>query len=133
MGNSGVFDPRAFEGERKRSLALVKVAWIEQGLHADAIDVDPIEASVEDVEAEVAVDDQVVFRGLVSGESKNIRGLLPSRHRGIGTVHSDEIVHKIVEIAVREFLVQLSEAVPGLDSAFGLLLARQQIEKGRCV
>src|ERR1700747_1305693 len=104
-------------------MTLAEVARIEQGPHSDSIDVGPVETSVQDVKAEIAVYHQVVFRGQVGGEAKSVSGLLPGRHGGVGTMHSDQIMHVIVEIAVLEFLMQLREPVPGFNVALGFLFA----------
>src|SRR5208337_557527 len=75
--NAGVGNSGAFEVEGKRAVALVEFARIQQGLNSGSILVGPVEPSVEDVEAEIAVYHQVVLRREVSREAKRVSGLLP--------------------------------------------------------
>src|SRR5450631_806851 len=111
-------------------MTLAEVTGIEQWLDSGSSDVGPVEASVQDVEAEIAVHHQVVLGGQIGREAKNVSALLPGRHGGVGTMHSNQITHVVVQIPVLEFLVQLGEPGPDLDSALGFLFAAQQIEKG---
>src|SRR5208282_4568665 len=127
--NTRIVDSRAEEVEEKRATTLVEVARIEHESDSLSKVVGPVEASVQDVEAEIAVHHQVVLGGQVSGNAKKVRRLLPGRHGGVGTMDSNEIVHVIIQIVVVEFHVQLSKPLPGLDGAFGFLLILQECEK----
>src|SRR6202521_5025029 len=91
--NPGVVDAWAFEGEGKRAMTLAEVARIEQWLDTDSIDVSPVEASVQDVEAEIAVHHQVVLRRQIGREAESAGSLLPGRLGRVGTVRCNEITH----------------------------------------
>ena len=77
--DAGVGNAGAFEGERKRAMSLAEVAGIEQRTDAEPVDVGPVEAAIQDVEAEIAVDDQIVVGGQIGGEAEDCRRLAPRR------------------------------------------------------
>src|ERR1700747_32405 len=100
-------------------MTLTKVAWIEQRTGSSSSDVRPVETSVQDIEAEIAVQHQVGLRRRGGREPQRVGGLFPSSHSGVGTMHLNKVVDIIVEIAVLKFLVQLREPIPGLDDSVG--------------
>ena len=112
--NARVIDARTFESERERAVALAEVARIEQRLDAVSIDVGPVEASVQYVEAEVSVDYQVVVGRQVGGEAESVGGLFPCGHGGVGTTHCDQITHVVEQIA-------------GLEISRAIRLSRSQV------
>ena len=89
-------------------MALAERTRIEQWPDAVSVGIGPVEASVQNVEAEVAIYDQVVLGRHIGRETKSVGVFLPRRHGGLGTTHFEKkITHVVVEIAVLEFLMQL--------------------------
>src|SRR5208337_3329191 len=109
---------------------LVEVARIKDGFDTGSIDVSPVEATVQNIEAKIAVHHQVVLVGQVGGQAKNVGALLPCGHGGIGSMRGDEKIHVLEQKTVSEFLVQMGEAFPGFNRAVDILLIHQEMKKG---
>src|SRR5271154_7193631 len=81
-----VVDTRAQEVEEKGATTLMEGTRIKHWSDSGSIDVGPVETSIQDIEAEIAVPHQVVIGGQVSREGKKVSGLFPSSHGGVGTM-----------------------------------------------
>ncbi len=74
---------RTFEGEGKGAMPFAKIARVQQRPDSGPIDVSPVKAAVQNVEAEVAVYHQIIVGRQIGGKAKGGRCLFPRSHGGV--------------------------------------------------
>src|SRR6202035_3580051 len=110
-------------------MSAVRVAGIESELYAALFLILPVEASIQDVQTEIAVNDQVATVGKVRGKSKTRRSLPPNQP-GLIYIFVIEQILKIVEhMAEFEGFRSRHHCGPDFLSRRRFLLDHQQFKK----
>src|SRR5450432_1625146 len=91
--------------------------------------VNPVESSIQNVQTEIAIDNQIVVRWLVGLDSTKGGGLLPDHASLLRLALSDQITDVIIDIAELCGLAEVYDLRPHLCRGCSFILCHQKFQE----
>src|SRR6266480_892944 len=108
----------------------MKLGGVQAKSDARQFLVEPIEPAIQNLQAKVAVDYQILSGGLIRRQAAETRGVLPHPSSLVRFLLADQVAEVFKNSARLEGLSQLRELIPYLRGVSSLFLCHQNIQQG---